>query len=256
MKPPDRPRFTARKLAALPESTRLRKILRLLDVWQSELRRGLPPDPQEYRGVWECLPEALAGGLSSTEREQTDPTVLLRGFNALSARIMEALGLTAADWSLASSPDDPEQKPDLFPGSAYLEDLRSPFNLGSIFRTAEAYGLRELILSPNCPPPDHPRARKTAMGTTEWIPWRTATLESLRETGKPVFALERGGTPVGEFVFPQDGICLLGSEELGLSPAALTLADAGAGRVSLPLYGRKASLNVGVAFGILLSHWR
>jgi tRNA C32,U32 (ribose-2'-O)-methylase TrmJ len=71
----------------------------------------------------------------------------------------------------------------------------------------------------------------------------------------PVFSLESGGTPIGEFEFPDRGVCLLGSEELGLSPAALSLADRSAGRCTIPLFGGKGSLNVGVAAGILLSHW-
>jgi len=72
---------------------------------------------------------------------------------------------------------------------------------------------------------------------------------------RPVFALELGGTDVGQFVFPSEGLVLVGGEELGLSPEALAWADASAGRISLPLYGRKSSLNVGVAFGVLAAAW-
>jgi TrmH family RNA methyltransferase len=73
--------------------------------------------------------------------------------------------------------------------------------------------------------------------------------------GQPAWALELGGTPLGQFAFPTNGVVLLGSEELGLSPEALAWAEASAGRVTLPLYGHKSSLNVGVAFGIAGSAW-
>ena len=69
----------------------------------------------------------------------------------------------------------------------------------------------------------------------------------------PIFALETGGTDINEFKFPKEGICIIGSEELGVSPEALNIATYG--RVSIPMKGLKASLNVGVAFGILMQKW-
>jgi TrmH family RNA methyltransferase len=57
------------------------------------------------------------------------------------------------------------------------------------------------------------------------------------------------------FLFPASDTVLVGSEELGLSPAALALADASLGRASIPLSGAKRSLNVAVAFGILRQWW-
>jgi TrmH family RNA methyltransferase len=71
-----------------------------------------------------------------------------------------------------------------------------------------------------------------------------------------VFALELGGTSIDRFEFPRSGVVLVGSEELGLSPDALRLADRQFGRVSIPLGGAKRSLNVSVAFGILMHAWR
>jgi TrmH family RNA methyltransferase len=67
--------------------------------------------------------------------------------------------------------------------------------------------------------------------------------------------LELGGTPLEEFHFPERGIMLVGSEELGLSPEALNLAGRQAGRISIPMAGAKRSLNVAVAVGIVLQAW-
>ena len=58
---------------------------------------------------------------------------------------------------------------------------------------------------------------------------------------------------LGDFVFPERGTVIIGSEELGVSPEAL--ARATYGRVTIPMTGLKASLNVGVAFGILMQAW-
>lgn len=134
----------------------------------------------------------------------------------------------------------------------YAEDIRSPFNLGSIFRTAEAMGVEKMFISPLCTSPEHPRAVRSAMGCIETMGWTRCALDEL-PADIPVFALETGGTSINEFEFPQKGVCLIGSEELGCSPEALHRATYGC--VSIPMKGLKASLNVGVAVGILLQKW-
>ncbi len=134
----------------------------------------------------------------------------------------------------------------------FLEDLRSPFNVGSIFRTAESFAVEKVYVSPFCASPDHPRAKRTAMGCTELVEWERTSLAGI---DGPIFALETGGTSIDEFDFPRTGTMLLGSEELGISPSALEAADRSHGRVSIPTYGAKGSLNVAVAFGIAMRAW-
>jgi len=134
----------------------------------------------------------------------------------------------------------------------YAEDIRSPFNLGSIFRSAEAFGVDKVYLSPFCADPRQTRALRSGMGCIETLGWERKALDDLPR-GIPVFALETGGTPISDFAFPKQGICLIGSEELGLTPEALERADYG--HVSIPMKGLKASLNVGVALGVLLASW-
>ena len=154
--------------------------------------------------------------------------------------------------SLAESGASPSGRP-FYPGVClYAEDIRSPFNLGSLFRTAEAFGAERVFVSPQCVPPDHPRAVRSAMGCVEYIPWQRLSLDEI-PADMPVFALETGGTPIGEFDFPERGVVIVGSEELGISPEGLKRASYG--RVSIPMTGIKASLNVGVAFGILMQAW-
>ena len=176
--------------------------------------------------------------------------------NVLRQRLAICLGIAAADWDLQAPPDR-EGEVTRFPFSAWLDDLRSPFNVGSIVRTAEAYGFEAVFSSLDTPGIDHPRARRTAMGAEAHLVVEAWSLEQLRDlwSHKPVFALELGGIPVDRFEFPDHGLMLVGGEEVGLSPEALSWADASAGRVSLPLYGRKASLNVGVAFGVVAAAW-
>jgi TrmH family RNA methyltransferase len=126
-----------------------------------------------------------------------------------------------------------------------------------MFRTAESFGAARLVLSPLCADPRHPRALRSARGCVDVLPWKRASLEDAvaANSAGGVFALEIGGVPIERFVFPRRGLLLVGSEELGLSPEALARADASLGRLTIPCFGAKASLNVSVAFGIALHAW-
>lgn len=184
-----------------------------------------------------------------------DGTDVLRAADSLRHLLLTTTGQAPADWDLLSpltGRPDPRSRT-VLPGlAAYLEDLRSPFNVGSVFRTADAFGLEELVLSPGCAEPSHPRAQRSAMGAVELLPWRRAELDELPADSE-LFALELGGEPISTYSFPDKGIVLIGSEELGLSRDALGRCTLGT--VSIPMSGAKASLNVAVAFGILMYAW-
>ena len=176
--------------------------------------------------------------------------------NCARNHLLAIIGTFPAEWDLVIAPHNTEstvQKRDFFSQVyIYAEDIRSPFNIGSIFRTAEAMGAEKVFISPNCVDPEQPRAIRSGMGCIETLGWEQKTLDELPQD-LPVFVLETGGTPIEEFEFPEKGICIIGSEELGVSPQAIKRAEYGC--VSIPMKGLKASLNVGVAFGILMQKW-
>ena len=194
----------------------------------------------------------------------TEPLDELRLCNYARNTLLELLGTFPAEWDLVIAPHNPAaagtQSPDgtvrardYYPGvCVYAEDIRSPFNIGSIFRSAEAMGAEKVLISPHCIDPNQPRAIRSGMGCIETMGWERLSLDQL-PPDLPVFALETGGTPIEEFDFPEKGICIIGSEELGVSPEALDRATYGT--VTIPMKGLKASLNVGVAFGILMQKW-
>ena len=189
-----------------------------------------------------------------------DPIDELRVCNYARNELLALIGTFPAEWDLIiaphSSPVNEEgivKEREFFPGIAvYAEDIRSPFNLGSIFRSAEAMGAEKVYISPFCTDPEQSRAIRSGMGCIETLGYTRCSLNELPKD-LPIFALETGGTDINEFKFPKEGICIIGSEELGVSPEALNIATYG--RVSIPMKGLKASLNVGVAFGILMQKW-
>lgn len=272
--------ITIRKLMTLPRTTRLRKtgaVLAQLELREEdlagrrrylrELAETLVRDrslPQEIREIAESL---RAEGDTAPEGR------LRRGVNTLRHELNAFLGVSSADWDIydeeAGSFDLSRRVVrDYF---LFLEDLRSPFNVGAVFRSAESFGVRGIFVSPHTAAPDHPRARRASMSTTEIIPWErlsldealervraeTAGTDASRGDGEAaaVFALETGGREIRDFPFPPSGLMIVGSEELGVSPEGLARADAGLGRVSIRTGGVKASLNVSVAAGIALHAW-
>jgi len=250
--------ITLRKLASLPERTRGRKVLLLLREFKRSLLDG--GELSEVQAGYLAGAVALVWG----ESEGTVPAGQLvpevRTLDRWQSRLEAQLGLSQADWDLQTPGDRPDNSslpPARLPLAVWLEDLRSPFNVGSILRTAEAYGFEAVYLSPHCPPVNHPRVQRTAMGAAEHLTTKVVSLAELQAkfADDAVFALELGGTSIEGFDFPARGVLLVGSEELGLSPEALAWADSKNGRVTLELTGAKASLNVGVAFGIAANSW-
>ena len=188
-----------------------------------------------------------------------DAASLRRALNSVKHILLIETGRDLADWDFTCSDGrlDPVKRR-IFEGMhVYMEDIRSPFNVGAMFRTAESFGVEKIILSPFCADPHHRRAERTAMGCVDIVSWERQELFSAPEITLPcpVFALETGGIPIAEFPFPRRGLLIAGSEELGVSPRALAAADSSLGRVSIPCCGAKASLNVSVAFGIALHAW-
>ena len=188
-----------------------------------------------------------------------------RACNLARNNLLAILGTFPAEWDLVIAPHaSPVDEAGMvkargfFPNVyVYAEDIRSPFNCGSIFRTAEAMGAEKVLISPLCIDPHHPKALRSGMGCVETIGFERKSVGELKDFAKerdlPIFVLETGGTPIEEFKFPPKGICIIGSEELGVSPEALDAATYG--RVSIPMKGLKASLNVGVAYGIVMQAW-
>ena len=136
-----------------------------------------------------------------------------------------------------------------------VHDLRSAYNVGSVFRTADSAGLAGVVLTGFTATPEHRGVLKTALGAQDSVPWRHVesvhqALASLRSEGYSVAALERAPGAVAPAEVPAAAFPLalvLGNEVQGVPPDVLAAADR---VIGLPQYGVKASLNVSVAFGV------
>jgi tRNA G18 (ribose-2'-O)-methylase SpoU len=145
-----------------------------------------------------------------------------------------------------------------------LEDIRSAYNVGAMFRTADGAGVTKVFLIGYTPAPLDRFGRvqaeieKTSLGASQVIPWeQVATtnevIERLQSEGVIIVAVEQTPTSISlkDFVVPPHVAYIVGNEVTGVSGEALTLADA---IVELPMLGQKESLNVSVTAGIVLYH--
>lgn len=138
--------------------------------------------------------------------------------------------------------------------------IRSLWNVGSLFRTSDAFGVEKLILSGYTATPPRREISKTAIGAEESVQWEyieepTDTLKKLQEDGWSLVALEQTDTAKKLSNYePTDKVCIvLGHEVSGISQELLDLCDT---HVEIPMHGMKESINVSVATGIILNHIR
>jgi 23S rRNA (guanosine2251-2'-O)-methyltransferase len=139
-----------------------------------------------------------------------------------------------------------------------LDNVMDTYNIGSIFRLADAVAAQEIILCAGSETPPSSRIHKAAVGTEEWVPWRyEATAESAisklktQNSNLNVIAIEQDERAVSLSELSVDGpvAIVVGHETAGVSKEALDLADV---IVEIPMFGVNKSLNVVVSTGIVL----
>lgn len=144
------------------------------------------------------------------------------------------------------------------PVSVVLENIRSLYNIGSMFRTADGAGIDTFYLTGYTAAPPRKEIEKSALGSTETVVWEkeqeTLTLiRRLKSEGKQIVVFEHADNsePYNEIEYSDPTVLVFGNEVRGVSAEVIALADK---VVLIPMYGAKQSLNVSVSFGIALYH--
>ena len=145
-----------------------------------------------------------------------------------------------------------------------LDGVRSLYNVGSVFRTADAFRLAGVVLCGITATPDSSlkasqEIHKTALGAEYTVTWKyfkdaTDAVESLKKEGFKVLAIEQchGSTMLHDYRFGKEKTAIvLGNEVKGVSQAVIDICD---GHIEIPQYGTKHSLNVSVTAGIIIHH--
>jgi 23S rRNA (guanosine2251-2'-O)-methyltransferase len=139
-----------------------------------------------------------------------------------------------------------------------LDDVRSAYNVGSIFRTADAFRVAGMYLCGISARPPHKDITKTALGATESVAWKyfddaQEAVKALKMDGFRIYAVEQAdeSTPLDQFQ-PEEAskfAFIFGHEVFGVNEELLALSD---GCIEIPQFGTKHSFNVAISAGIVL----
>lgn len=139
-----------------------------------------------------------------------------------------------------------------------LDDIRSLNNIGSVFRTSDAFKIKKIYLCGITAKPPHREIQKTALGATETVEWehRENILEliaELKANDIKVYAIEQVENSISLETFEptktQDTAIIFGNEVMGVSQEAINLCD---GSIEIPQFGTKHSLNIAVSCGVVV----
>ena len=144
------------------------------------------------------------------------------------------------------------------PVIAVIENVRSAYNVGSLFRTADAFLLEAIYITGYTAKPPHKEIKKTALGAEDTVDWKyfsnaTEAIALLKESGYTVFAVEQveNSLSLEKAVFqPGEKIAVIfGNEVTGVEQETILQCD---GCIEIPQLGMKHSLNIATAAGVVL----
>lgn len=150
------------------------------------------------------------------------------------------------------------KRSDKTPVIAVLENIRSAYNVGSVFRTADAFLLEALYITGYTCVPPHKEIKKTALGAEESVDWKhftnaTEAIKDLKEQGYKVYAIEQAlnshQLQQVEFNTHEKIAVIFGNEVTGVEQETIAQCD---GCIEIPQLGMKHSLNIATAAGVVL----
>lgn len=137
-----------------------------------------------------------------------------------------------------------------------LDNVLDTYNVGSLFRLADAIAAKEVILCGGTERPPSSRIHKAAVGTEEWVPWKYVEradeeIKRLRDEGVKIIVVEQDKRAVklGDLVAEMPVAIVVGHETEGISKEVLDMADV---IVEIPMFGVNRSLNVHVAAAVVI----
>ena len=144
------------------------------------------------------------------------------------------------------------------PVIAVLENIRSAYNVGSVFRTADAFLLEAIYITGYTCTPPHKEIKKTALGAEDTVIWQHFTnaaiaIEALKAAGYTIFAIEQAANSksleVVDFSAIKKVAVIFGNEVTGVEQTTIAQCD---GVIEIPQFGMKHSLNIATAAGVVL----
>ena len=152
---------------------------------------------------------------------------------------------------------DEFKRSEKFPIVVVLENIRSAYNVGSVFRTSDAFLIEAIYIIGYSAKPPHKEIKKTALGAEETVSWKyfktsIEAITDLKVSGYNVYAIEQaqGSTHLQQINYAGDKIAVVfGNEVTGIEQETIHACD---GCIEIPQFGMKHSLNIATAVGVVL----
>ena len=153
---------------------------------------------------------------------------------------------------------DEFKQSDKFPIIVVLENIRSAYNVGSVFRTSDAFLIEAIYIVGYSAKPPHKEIKKTALGAEETVTWKyfkttNEAIDELKDKKYKVYAVEQaeGSYKLHSANFRQNEkiAMIFGNEVTGIEQSTIHLCD---GCIEIPQFGMKHSLNIATAAGVVL----
>jgi 23S rRNA (guanosine2251-2'-O)-methyltransferase len=149
------------------------------------------------------------------------------------------------------------RRSDKLPIIVVLENIRSAYNVGSVFRTADAFLLQAIYICGYTAHPPHKEIKKTALGAEETVDWKyfkqvREAIDDLREEGFAIYAVEQAENShkLHALSFEHEKLAVIfGNEVTGVEQSTIEKTD---GCIEIPQLGMKHSLNIATAAGVVL----
>jgi len=254
-------KFSRKKFRELAEKRKMKKIYDFIreieNSWQIEDARLEMLENFKMcvelvdNSVYNCVDKNLIKKISAdmSRREFLEVGAVLEREHKSDLRDSDIPGVTV------EKGDGRRSEQSKLPIYLILDNLRSSFNVGSIFRSAECFGVSEICLCGYTPLPDSSKVQTTSMGTADLVNWKhfdktEAAIEYLRKKGCKIYAVEtaENASLLADVEFSEQSAFIMGNEALGISEEILASADE---VVKIELMGWKNSLNVGVTTAIV-----
>jgi 23S rRNA (guanosine2251-2'-O)-methyltransferase len=151
---------------------------------------------------------------------------------------------------------DQFRQSDKVPVIVILENIRSAYNVGSVFRTSDAFLVEAIYICGYSAKPPHKEIKKTALGAEETVTWKhfkttAEAIEEVRAKGYKVYSVEQVENSILLQKFSQHNsvAVVFGNEVTGVEQSTIALCD---GCIEIPQLGMKHSLNIATAAGVVL----
>ncbi|MBN1971139.1 MAG: hypothetical protein JXR48_15535 [Candidatus Delongbacteria bacterium] len=252
-------KFTKKKFEKLPYKTRCNRLADSLRIVRDDLIENrnvnlndlkdftlLIFDLEDMTNIFINLQSILT---------EDDSRVLLEKIHYLYIYLKEETGFSDSEKQYIQIKNDTTNKNITTYLVLILENIRSSFNVGSIIRSAECFGVKQVILCGITPGVENNSVKKTAKNTENHVEIirenLNITIATLKDDGYMIYGAEKttGSNKLTEFSFPKKTAIILGNEEIGINQETISLCD---GIIEIPLVGNKNSLNVASAASIMI----